>query len=318
MKNILFFIFSILILSSCVSSKQFSEVSQSLQNAEDENRLLKEKNQELLVKNNELKGMLNKSGEDFELLSNRLRSLEKENKSLNLENPRLKRNYSELENQLDIIKNGSSKEIGLLLDKLQKTQSDIQAREDKLRRAEFELQSKNNKLMELQDALAKKDEAVKQIKQKVMNALTGFQNNGLTVNERNGKVYVSMDERLLFKTAEWKVDEKGKQALKNIAEVLAQNTDINVLVEGHTDDVPMHGSGQVKDNWDMSVMRATAVTKILLQNKSIDPKRITSAGRGEYAPLEKGKTSEIRQKNRRTEVILTPRLDEVLRILENQ
>lgn len=318
MKNFLFFTFSILILSSCVSSKQFSEVNQSLQNAEDENRLLKEKNQELLVKNNEMKGMLDKSGNDFELLSDRLSSLEKENKSLNRENQRLKRNYSELENQLDIIKNGSSKEIGLLLDKLQKTQSDIQSREDKLRRAEFELQSKNNRLMELQDALAKKDEAVKQIKEKVMNALTGFQNNGLTVNERNGKVYVSMDERLLFKTAEWKVDENGKQALKNLSEVLAQNSDINVLVEGHTDDVPMHGSGQVKDNWDLSVMRATAVTKILLQNKSIDPKRITSAGRGEYAPLEEGKTAEVRQKNRRTEIILTPRLDEILRILERQ
>ena len=122
---------------------------------------------------------------------------------------------------------------------------------------------------------------------------------------------------MLFKTGQWEVDPKGQQALSNLAEVLGQNPDINVLVEGHTDNVPMRGTGSVKDNWDLSVMRATAVTRILLKNKGIEPKRITSAGRGEFFPIDEDKTPEARQKNRRTEIILTPRLDEIFRILEN-
>jgi chemotaxis protein MotB len=129
-------------------------------------------------------------------------------------------------------------------------------------------------------------------------------------------VYVSLEEKLLFKTGQWDVDPKGQQALKELSNVLAQNPDINIMVEGHTDDVPMHGSGSVKDNWDLSVMRATAVTKILTQNQQIDPKRIIAAGRSEYLPLSSDKTPEGRQMNRRTEIILTPNLDELLEILE--
>ena len=316
MKKTLFYFLSIFLLTSCVSSKQFKEVTKNLQNCEEEGRLLKEKNQDLLVKTNELQGSFDKLQKEFGELQQKwnvgnleLESLRRTNKQLGLFN-------AELQNQLETLKTGSSEEIGALMEKLQNMQTDIQAREDKLRNAEQELASKNQRLSELQDALDKKDEAVKQLKQKVISALTGFNNNGLSIDERNGKVYVSMEERLLFKTAQWKVDDKGRQALKDLSELLAQNPDINIMVEGHTDDVPMRGLGEVKDNWDLSVMRATAVTKILLENTNVDPQRITSAGRGEFVPLATGKTVEDRQKNRRTEIILSPRLDEIFKLLE--
>jgi chemotaxis protein MotB len=201
--------------------------------------------------------------------------------------------------------------------KLQEAQTDLQKREDVLKSAQTELEQRSLRLQELEEALKQKDDAVKQLRQKVMDALLGFNNKGLTIQEKNGKVYVSLDEQLLFKTGQWDVDPKGQQALSNLADVLGQNPDINVLVEGHTDNVPMRGTGMVKDNWDLSVMRATAVTRILLKNKAVEPKRITSAGRGEFFPIDEANNQEARQKNRRTEIILTPRLDEIFRILEN-
>jgi len=316
MRKTIFYFLSILMLTSCVSSKQFNEVTKNFQNSENENRLLKGKNQELLVSINELQAKSDKLQKEFQELQEKYNAGSNELDSFRQANSELKNTKAELEDQLKTLKSGSSEEISLLMEKLQKTQTDIQVREDKLRQAESELAAKNQRLSELQDALNKKDEAVKQLKQKVIDALTGFNNNGLSIDERNGKVYVSMEERLLFKTARWNVDEKGKQALKNLSELLAQNPDINITVEGHTDDVPMHGSGEVKDNWDLSVMRATAVTKILLENKSVDPKRITAAGRGEFVPVASGETPEDRQKNRRTEIILSPRLDEIFKLLE--
>ena len=233
-------------------------------------------------------------------------------KDKNLEDER-----KELLVQLETFKSGSSEEIKKLLEELESTRGDLNTREDKLRAAEKELQTRNARLIELEKILDQKDKAVKELKAKVANALVGFNNNGLSVYEKNGKVYVSLEERLLFKTGKWDVDPNGKNALKKLSVVLAQNPDINVMVEGHTDDVPMQGSGAIKDNWDLSVVRATAVTKILTLNKQVDPKRIVAAGRSEYLPIDSEKTSDARQKNRRTEIILTPKLDELLRLIES-
>jgi chemotaxis protein MotB len=125
-----------------------------------------------------------------------------------------------------------------------------------------------------------------------------------------------MEENLLFATGSTTVQPKGVEALKKLAKVLDQNSDINIMVEGHTDDQPMNGKGEIKDNWDLSVMRATSVTKIILNGSDIDPKRITAAGRGEYFPIDPAKTADARKKNRRTEIILTPKLDELLKVLD--
>jgi chemotaxis protein MotB len=271
----------------------------------------------LKVQNTELQSKVKKQIKDIEDLSAKLDETARNFKNSLETNQRMSKINAELEDQLKSLKTGSSEEIARLMDKLQQTQTDLQKREDILKSAQKELELRTVKMKELEAALQQKDEAVKQLRQKVMDALLGFNNKGLTIHEKNGKVYVSLEEQLLFKTGQWEVDPKGQQALTTLAEVLAQNSDINVLVEGHTDDVPMRGSGMVKDNWDLSVMRATAVTRILLKNKAVEPKRITSAGRGEFFPIDDAKTPEARQKNRRTEIILTPRLDEIFRILEN-
>jgi chemotaxis protein MotB len=278
---------------------------------------LKEQNQALQVQNTELQSKLERLLAENKLLGSKIDELNRNLELANSGNKQLKQFNEDLENQLKSLKAGSSAEIANLMEKLQATQTDLQKREDILRSAQSELEQRSQRLKELELALQQKDEAVKQLRQKVMDALLGFNNKGLTIQEKNGKVYVSLDEQLLFKTGQWEVDPKGQQALASLAEVLSQNPDINVLVEGHTDDVPMRGTGSVKDNWDLSVMRATAVTRILLKNKGIEPKRITSAGRGEFFPIDEAKTPEARQKNRRTEIILTPRLDEIFKILES-
>jgi chemotaxis protein MotB len=155
------------------------------------------------------------------------------------------------------------------------------------------------------------------LKQKVSAALMGFEGQGLTVTKKNGKIYVSLEEQLLFGSGSTTVDAKGVSALKKLAAVLEQNPDINITVEGHTDDVPVVPGSQLVDNWDLSVRRATSIIRILTENSSINPKRLTASGRGEYMPVNTAKSAEARQKNRRTEIILTPNLDDLFEILEN-
>lgn len=317
MNKLLIFIFIAILGTSCVSSKKYNELTGNYQDCQKNVQSLKEQNQTLKVQNAELKSKIEKQLKELGDLSTKLETASRDLVNSNSSNKQLTQNIADLESQLKSLKVGSSEEIARLMDKLQQAQSDLQKREDVLRQAQSELEQRTARLKELEIALQQKDEAVKQLRQKVMDALLGFNNKGLTIQEKNGKVYVSLDEQLLFKTGQWEVDPKGQQALTNLAEVLGQNPDINVLVEGHTDDVPMRGSGSVKDNWDLSVLRATAVSRILLKNKSIEPKRITAAGRGEFFPIDDSKTVEARQKNRRTEIILTPKLDEIFRILES-
>jgi len=315
--NKLSFIFIVLLITSCVSSKKYNQLSgnykeceQKAQSLAEQNQILKVQNTELQSKNQTLQKEVNSLKTSLDEVTRNLESSASGNQKLVLIN-------TELENQLKSLKTGSSAEIASLMEKLQQAQTDLLKREEILSSAQTELEHRSQRLHELELALQQKDEAVKQLKQKVMEALLGFNNKGLSIQEKNGKVYVSLDEQLLFKTGQWEVDPKGQQALSNLAEVLGQNPDINVLIEGHTDNVPLRGTGILKDNWDLSVMRATAVTRILLKNKAIEPKRITSAGRAEFFPLDENKTPDALQKNRRTEIILTPRLDEIFRILEN-
>ena len=179
-----------------------------------------------------------------------------------------------------------------------------------------DLRAKNKRLTELEEMLAAKDSAVRALRNSVSAALLGYKDKGLSVEMKNGKVYVMMEERLLFASGSTVVDAKGVDALRDLGKVLEKNNDISILIEGHTDNVPMNGSGEIRDNWDLSVMRATSVVKILMANSKINPLRLTAAGRGEHLPLDKANTADARKKNRRIEVILTPRLDDILKLLE--
>lgn len=197
------------------------------------------------------------------------------------------------------------------LDKKQQQIDDKQSQIDKLL---ADLKEREKKVNNLESILANKDSTMNALKNKVNDALTGFDKGDLTVHEKDGKIYVSMSDKLLFKSGSTALDPKGKEALKKVAEVLNKNSDITVNVEGHTDNVPLTGSGLMKDNWDLSVLRATSIIRILEEYK-VDPKRVIAGGRGEYYPVSDNSTSEGRSKNRRTEIILTPDLSKLYQIL---
>jgi chemotaxis protein MotB len=178
------------------------------------------------------------------------------------------------------------------------------------------LAEREKKVRELESVLAAKDKAVNDLKNKITNALLNFKESDLTVNVKNGKVYVSLAEQLLFASGSVEVDSKGVTALQQLARAIKDQTDLNIMVEGHTDNVPISRKSQyMNDNWDLSVMRATAITRILTR-AGVSPKQITASGRGEFVPLSANDNPQNRQKNRRTEIIITPNLDELFKILE--
>jgi chemotaxis protein MotB len=179
------------------------------------------------------------------------------------------------------------------------------------------LAEREKKVTELETVLANKDKAVQDLRNRVSNALLNFKENDLTVNVKNGKVYVSLAEQLLFGSGSIEVDAKGVSALQQLAKALKDQKDIQIMVEGHTDNVPISKkSAYMQDNWDLSVMRATSITKILTKG-GVSPNQITASGKGEFSPLALNENAQTRQKNRRTEIIITPNLDELFKILES-
>ena len=179
------------------------------------------------------------------------------------------------------------------------------------------LAEREKKVKELEQILANKDKAVQDLRSRISNALLNFKENDISVKVKNGKVYVSLAEQLLFKSGSIDVDAKGVTALQQLAKAIKDQKDINILVEGHTDNVPISKKSQyMSDNWDLSVMRATSITKILTK-AGVQPRQITASGRGEYSPLTSNDTDANKQKNRRTEIIITPNLDELFKILES-
>ena len=172
------------------------------------------------------------------------------------------------------------------------------------------------RVIELETIINNKDSIVTALKQSISKALTGLEGEGLTVVQKNGKVYISLEEDLLFASGKYEVNSGGIAALNKLATALASQKDLEILVEGHTDSIPLSGSSLIKDNWDLSVMRATNVVKVLLKNPSLDPLQLTAAGRAEFIPLEPNKTKEGRSANRRIEMILSPNLDDLFKLLE--
>jgi chemotaxis protein MotB len=181
---------------------------------------------------------------------------------------------------------------------------------------QLNLKQKETRVNELQAVLNSKDSAVNALKNSLTKALLGYKDQGLSIAVKNGKVYVSMDEKLLFASGSIVVDKKGKEALLEFAKAINSQVDVGIMIEGHTDNVPIK-AGQIKDNWDLSVLRATSIVRFLTEDGKIDPTRIIASGRGEFLPVAENKSAENRAKNRRTEIILTPKLNELFEILGN-
>lgn len=332
MKGInLFCALSLCAFVACVPARLLDESKAKLNSCETELGAIKKTSQDNEAKLAELKNEMAKNQQYLDVLrrdttlnGNSLRNLTMRYDKINVLN-------EQLQERLGKLLSGSEKDNSKLSGDLQVTQEQLLRRQDELKGMEarlnaqkadldnlnVELKKRETRVNELESIIKQKEQAAADLRKKLSDALIGFENKGLTITQKNGKVYVSLDESLLFASGKTNVEAKGVEALKNVAKVLEQNPDINVMVEGHTDDVPMKGAGDIKDNWDLSVMRATSVTKILLTSAKIDGKRITSAGRGEFFPLDIAKTPEARKKNRRTEIILTPKLDELFKVLES-
>ena len=330
MKKYIYILMGLALLGSCVPASEFSQLtdkSSSLQNERDdlmaENEHLTVENREMMAKIDKVEEQQQKNIEDSIRIHKRVEELEKEMAQLD-------RKYADLESTHEALLRGNARETRRLLNELQSTQEDLTTKEQLLKeleanvagqrqdvnRLQAELEARNARLMEMEKMLYEKDRVLDDLRERVAEALLGFEGQGLTVTRKDGKVYVSLDEKLLFRSGSTVVDPNGVRALQQLAQVLARNPEISIMIEGHTDDVPFRKGSSIKDNWDLSVMRATSIVRILLDGSGIDPTRLTVAGRGEYLPVDGADTPEARRKNRRTEIILSPDFSEIFRILD--
>lgn len=250
-----------------------------------------------------LDGELSAANDRIDDLERRNDTLTAANQQLVADSTRLFMSYSDLQQRYQQLLADGSAESARMLKELEENQ--------------MALNERSRRVNELEAMLRSREEAINNIRSKVTDALTGFNGKGLSISIKDGKVYVSMEDKLLFRSGSFEIDPKGAQAVRDLSDVLAQNPDINVMVEGHTDDVPYRPNGQLRDNLDLSAKRATTVVRLLLENKAIEPSRIIAAGRGESLPVATGKTAEDRAKNRRTEIILTPKLDELMQLMQD-
>ncbi len=193
--------------------------------------------------------------------------------------------------------------------------ADLAALQLRLAGMQNDLNEREKKVHDLEKILSQKDSAVNAIKNSVAAALLSYKDKGLSVTVKNGKVYLSVEEKLLFESGKYQVDPMGRQALLQVASALNNQPDVDIMVEGHTDSVPYKGAGTIKDNWDLSVFRATDVGRILTKDGGVNPSRVVVAGRGDNEPVASNLTPEGRAKNRRTEIILTPKLSELYKVL---
>ena len=315
------------ILQGCVPARKFEEVAEKQEICAKELKTLKTVKTELETENTELKSNNDqlyeankKLTKDTTLLGKSMRMKEKQYDKIEVLNQRI-------QEQLEILQKGQTLEKQRLMADLEKRKLELLKMEDKLRDLEIdlnskkidlenmsvELQKREKRVNELEEIIANKDAIVKALKDKVAKALLGFKDKGLTVEQKDGKVYVSMDAKLLFASGSTSVDAGGVKALKELAKVLEDQEELEILVEGHTDSDKMNSSSHPTDNWELSVLRATSVVKIMLKHSKMNPVNISASGRSEFIPVD----TENKAKNRRIEVVLIPKLDELFDIINN-
>ena len=331
MKNsILLFMLSVFLISSCVSPKihnnlisDYEKNQKNLNEKEKENLYFADKLEELNSKISSLKEKISQLKNDSIQNGNSLITLQSKHTKLSTA-------YDLLASQNSRQMSEKAKETKRLLDQLEESQNNLLTKEDELNKlsknlsekekelnkAKKILEERSAKVNELEKIINNKDSLVTSIKRKVQKALIGLEGDGLTIEQRNGKIYISLEENLLFASGKYMINKTGINALNKLSEALANQSNLKILVEGHTDNVQASGKAMIKDNWDLSVMRATSVVKILLNNKKLDPLQLTAAGRGEYSPIATNETVEGRKMNRRIDMILSPNLDDLYKILE--
>ena len=316
MKYTFALLLSMLVLtSSCVTKKVYQDLENKYADLKKENRRIQDETDDCIKSKadldmayNAIKDELNstrlerdKNLADYTATANNLKALQA--------------SYSALEKNSNDALEANMNKNRELLKQLSDKEKVLTAEQNRLDKVKNDLQVSSERLAELESLMAAKDANMRKLKETLSSALNSFEGKGLTVQQKNGKVYVSMENKLLFSSGSWAVGSEGRRAVVEVGKVLAANPDISVLIEGHTDDDAYGGSGPIADNWDLSTKRATAIVSILGENKSINRQNLTAAGRSEYAPLASNTTPEGKAKNRRIEIILTPKLDEISKML---
>ncbi len=302
--------------TSCVSKKIYADLENKFTELKKENRKLADENDELNKSKNQLgidgtnlKAELEKTKAERDKLLADYAAADKNLKTLQA-------SYSALEKNSDESLQANMNKNRELLAQLEAKEKTLSAEKERLDKLKTELDSSAKRLSELESLIATKDAGMKKLKETLTKSLKAFDGKGLTVHEKDGKVYVSMENKLLFQTGSWAVGDEGKKAVVAVAKVLGDNPDLSVLIEGHTDNDKFGGAvGGVENNWDLSTKRATAIVNILTENKNVNKQNLTAAGRGEFAPIASNDTPEGKAKNRRIEIILTPKLDEISKML---
>ena len=248
-----------------------------------------------------------------------LRASQMQTESLQEENAKLQTRLSKLQSDLNDV-NKSISALGNQNSQLDKQTADQQAKlnqsKEELQKQQQALIAQQQKLQQLQTLLDQQKNMSNELRNKMTEALKGYNSNDLTVSQKNGKVYVSLSENLLFPSGSAVVNEKGIEALSKLAAVLNLNPTVAVNIEGHTDSIPIHG--KYKDNWDLSTARANSIVRVLVDNYKVDPTRVIASGHSYFDPIESNSTPEGRSRNRRTEIILSPKLDEMYKLLGQQ
>lgn len=309
-KRISLFLCMAMVLSSCVSKKIYNDLENKYADLKKENRSLQNQIDSL--------GMAKAQAETENVnLQSEIDRLTGERNKVQASLAATEKNLKTLQNSYAALENNSNEALEANMKKNRDLLAQLEAKEKALADEQARLNESSRRLNELESMIAAKDASMKRLKETLSKALNSFEGKGLTVQQKNGKVYVSMENKLLFGSGSWAVGTEGRKAVVEVGKVLAANPEIGVLIEGHTDNVEYAGSGPIADNWDLSTKRATAIVTILSENKGINPHNLTAAGRSEYAPIAANTSADGRSKNRRIEIILTPKLDEISKMLND-
>jgi len=314
MKKIVLIVLTLSLATSCVTKRVYTELEEKYNNLRDNNSNLFGENQDLIDKKKELETSAKTLQDEIDKLSTASTKLKEEVDRLDAKKSKLEQEYEELSQMSASQLSEKEKQNRELLLQLQEKETQLANESRRLEKLQSDLDTRSKRVDELEGLIAAKEAKMQQLKDAVSAALQGFEGKGLTVERKNGKVYVSMENKLLFSSGSWAIGSQGRSAASNLAVVLRQNSDIDVLIEGHTDNVPYSGKGTVTDNWDLSTKRATAVARVLIAN-NVSPKQITAAGRSKYLPTASNSTVSGKAKNRRIEIILAPNLDAINALL---
>ncbi|MCX6196029.1 MAG: OmpA family protein [Flavobacteriia bacterium] len=324
MKNLLsllpFFIV-LLLLSACVPAKKYKDLLEREKVCSEELAKFKKSSGEYEALSKDLQTKFANASRDLSKLIQDTTALGSKYRLLLRDYNIIDGEYKSLQKSFDKLKNLSARETAELQNQLEAKNNELQIKEDALLKLDQELKEKQRLLIErekrvneLEDAIRKKEAAVQLLKAKVANALRGFENQGLSVVQKNGKIYVSLEAKLLFKSGSTFVEEEGVRALVELGKALESEKDLEIIVEGHTDTDKLNSSSSPKNNWELSVLRATSVVQILLNNSNMTPSQIMAGGRGEFLPIDESDKA----KNRRIEVIISPNLNELFEIISNE